>query len=188
MGQPKQLLPWQRGTLLSHAIEKSLQVEQLKTFVILGAYAQRIKKEVEHFPITIVYNKDWESGMGTSIRSAITYFSENSLRFKAVLITLVDQPMVDVIHINSLISAFNKNRGNIIATVMKKGVGVPAIFPFSYFGELLALTEDYGARYILRKNEDIIIPIEGENKVEDIDTIEQYQRLFDMLKRTKKAF
>jgi len=154
MGQSKQLLPWKRGTLLSHAIEKSLQLKQLNTFVILGAHFQTIKKEITHFPITIVQNKDWESGMGTSIRSAITYFSENSLHFKAVLITLVDQPLIDVV--------------------------------YSFFGELAGLTEDYGARYILRKHKHIVIPIEGEDKVEDIDTIEQYQSLLDREKGQEK--
>ena len=186
MGQPKQLLPWQGGTLLSHAIEKSLQLKQLKTFVILGAHFQTIKKEIAHFPITIIHNKDWDSGMGTSIRSAITYFLGNSLHFKAVLITLVDQPLIDVVHMGNLLSEFSKNKDMIIATIIKKKVGVPAIFPSSCFVELADLTEDYGARYILRKYKHMVISIEGEDKVEDIDTIEQYQSLLDRKKGQEK--
>ncbi|AXT49336.1 nucleotidyltransferase family protein [Aquimarina sp. BL5] len=183
LGSPKQLLPWKNSSLIVNEIEKSLQLRTLTTFVVLGAHFETIQKEIKHFPVEILHNTNWESGMGASISFGIEHIVKNEKNVEAVLITLVDQPLIDEEHLNNLISKFNKNQEAIIATSMKDRIGVPAIFSKRYFNELLELNEDYGARQIIKKYKDLIIATDGKDKTYDIDTKEQYKRLSERIKQ-----
>ncbi|WP_299439341.1 nucleotidyltransferase family protein [uncultured Aquimarina sp.] len=183
LGSPKQLLAWKNSTLIGHEVEKSLQLKNLTTFVVLGANFELIQKEIKHFSVEILYNQNWKSGMGSSISFGIQHIMEVQRSFDAALITLVDQPLIDTIHLDSLISKFNKNKDTVVATAIKDRRGVPAIFPKTFFKELLGLKEDYGARHIMKKYKDHIMTIDGKGKTDDIDTIEQYNVL---LKRDKE--
>ncbi len=160
-----------------------MQLKKLTTFVVLGANFEIIQKEIKHFPVEILYNKNWKLGMGASISFGMQQILKDEENFDAVLITLADQPLIDEVHLHSLISKFNKNQDAIIATSMKDRIGVPAIFSKRYFKELLALNEDYGARQIIKKYEDHIITIDGKDKTDDIDTKEQYNALSERVKQ-----
>jgi len=185
MGRPKQLLPWEHDSLIVHEIKKSLQLNKVECLVVLGAHDTLIKKEIAHLPVKLLYNPDWKSGMGTSISTAIKYITTHYPYWDGVLFSLVDQPLIDVAHLERLIAEFDKNNDKIVATRIKKGIGVPAIFPVMYAKKLVDLKEDYGARYILKEYADTVISIPGQNKVYDIDTMEQYQALLEAIKGAK---
>nr|WP_299254751.1 nucleotidyltransferase family protein [uncultured Aquimarina sp.] len=183
LGSPKQLLPWKNTSLIANEIEKSLKLKNLETLIVLGAHFEIILKEIKHFPVVILHNKNWELGMGASISFGIQQILKYKENFEGVLITLVDQPLIDEEHLNNLISKFNENQDAIIATSMKDRIGVPAIFARHYFKELLLLKEDYGARQIIKKYESHIINIDGKDKTDDIDTKEQYKALLERVKQ-----
>ncbi len=186
MGRPKQLLPWKNTSLIANEVEKSIQLKQVMTYVILGANFEVIKKEIAHFPVEILHNKNWKLGMGSSISFGIQQTLKSKENFEAVLITLVDQPLIDEAYLTSLISKFNQNQDAIIATAMKERIGVPAIFPGQYFEELSGLNEDYGARHVIKNYKDQIITVDGKDKTDDIDTIEQYKALCKRVKERAK--
>lgn len=183
LGSPKQLLPWTSGSLIEQELRKSMQIEELTTYVILGANFEIIKKEIAHYPIHILQHKNWHLGMGTSISFGVQHILNTIMAYDAVLITLVDQPFVDIAHLHSLILENAQHRDKIIATKTKETMGVPAIFPKMYFEELTQLKQDYGARYILKKYKEHIRTIDGADKTDDIDTLEQYKALLDRAKR-----
>jgi len=158
-------------------------MEQLTTYVVLGANFEIIKKEITHFPVHILQHENWHLGMGTSISFGVQHILDTKIVFDALLITLVDQPFVDIEHLNSLIVGYAQNRDKIIATKMKDTIGVPAIFPKVYFEELAQLKQDFGARYILKKYKEQIYTIDGTDKTDDIDSLEQYKVLLDRAKR-----
>ncbi|WP_280139523.1 nucleotidyltransferase family protein [Aquimarina amphilecti] len=179
MGTPKQLLPWKKDCLIIHEVKKSLELNLSETYVVLGANFELIQKEIIHFPVHVLNNKDWGLGMGSSITFGVRHLINNQIDFDAILITLVDQPLIDVSHLSCLISKFNSNQDKIIATGMKNKIGVPALFPKAHYQELLELKEDFGARYIIKKYEDDLLVIDGGNRTDDIDTIEQYNALLE---------
>ncbi|MBW1296554.1 NTP transferase domain-containing protein [Aquimarina litoralis] len=182
MGSPKQLLVWGKDSLIVSEIKKSLQLAHVQTYVVLGAHFELIKKEIHHLSIEILFNENWKLGMGASISTGIHHILKSEQNYKAVLISLIDQPFIDLNHLNSLYSKFDENENYIVATEMKKKVGVPAIFPRKYFGELSQLKEDFGARFMIKKYRDSIIAVDGQNKTDDIDTMEQYELLFNRIK------
>ncbi|MHA7057115.1 nucleotidyltransferase family protein [Aquimarina sp. M1] len=183
MGSPKQLLPWKsNSSLILHEIEKSLSLKKLTTFVVLGANFEMIEKEIIHLPVEILYNQHWQSGMGTSISCGLRHILQDEVNVEGVLITLIDQPMIDENHLKSLISKFDKGQEGIVATITNERIGVPAIFSSQYFDELSVLNNDYGARQIIKKYKKDISTINGKGKTDDIDTIEQYKALLERVK------
>ncbi|WP_074406609.1 MULTISPECIES: nucleotidyltransferase family protein [Aquimarina] len=177
MGEPKQVLPWRNTTLIGHAIERALLIKETSIYVVLGAHYETVYKEICHFPVTILRNAEWQSGMGSTIRSGIKAIQQDKLSYDGVLISLVDQPLLETIHFNALITQFSKEPGVITATDLGSGVGVPAIIPSQYFCELVQLQADFGARYIVKKHIDHIHTVDALDKGVDIDTIAQYHAM-----------
>jgi len=180
MRQPKQLLGWGKTTLLNHAIEQAKEVTQ-HVFVVLGAYKDIIKVSIPK-DVAIVFNPDWEQGMGTSIALGISELRKNH-NFNTVLIMLADQPFLDSRYLCELKRIFVKSECKIAATFYGKNNGVPAIFHNSVFDELLKLNKDYGAKKLMKKLASDIKGLHPEGKEIDIDTFETYQELLIKLEQ-----
>ncbi len=177
MGTPKQLLHWQDNSLIGHAIEQALRLSTSTVYVVLGAYFDRINEKINHFPVEIIKNDNWQLGMGSSIRCGIKGIQNYDLNYDGVLISLIDQPLIHQMHFELLIKKFVKGKSSIVATNLESSVGVPAIFSANYFNDLVELKEDFGARRIIKKYQARVQKIDVIGKSADIDTIEEYKRL-----------
>ena len=179
MGTPKQLLKWENTTLLGHTIETAKALCQTKTIVILGANAERIKPDIKHYQVEVLKNKEWRFGLGNSIAFGVNYILENGSNIDGVLIMLADQPLIDQTYLDTLISAFKAGKQQIIASKYKnQKQGVPVLFDATYFQELTQLNDDKGAKTILQKYSEKVSVINAEKLVSDIDTLEDYERLY----------
>lgn len=172
MGTPKQLLPIGNTTLLGLAIENALNTKANTICCVLGAHAKRIKQETGEFPVNVIINTNYNSGLSSSIVAGIHELQD----YDAVLIMLADQPKIDTNYLNRLITSFTENSDNISASDYGKKVGVPAIFPKMFYSELLTLKGDKGARDMLQSTKNTI-KLRPESLI-DIDTQEEY---FDFL-------
>ncbi len=184
MGNPKQLLPWKKTTLIGHSVEQILALQQATIYVVLGANYELIYNEICHFPVTVIHNTNWQSGIGSSIRFGIKKIVEqNNLLYDAVLISLIDQPLIDSQHLDRLIAKYKQNTEFFVATGLKNRVGVPAIIPSSHFNDLLNLQEDFGARHIIKQNKNKVIVVPALDKGVDVDTKEEYEALLKVISR-----
>ncbi|MDY8136356.1 nucleotidyltransferase family protein [Aquimarina sp. 2201CG5-10] len=178
MKRPKQLLPWNHSTMIANAIEQALGVTGNEAvYLVLGAYFDAIFEEVNQYPITILKNEDWHSGMGSSISNGVKAIYEYDSGYEGVLIMLADQPLIRTDDLNDLIKKSENYPTNIIVSDFGDVIGVPAIFPNQYFNDLFKLKEDYGARYLIRNHKDQVKTVKLLNKGQDVDTIEEYQAL-----------
>ena len=177
MGRPKQLLPWGNTTLLGEAINTAKSIKTATTYVVLGANYDQIKKTIENDFIQIIYNDNWELGLGSSIAKGIKNLSYS---YDGVLIMLADQPLVNKTHLTALIKAFEDDNQHIVATDYATGrLGVPAIFDHCYFEELSQFTEDKGAKQLIDNNAKNVTALKAEHLIIDIDTEEGYKRLYN---------
>lgn len=172
MGRPKQLLPWKDATLLDQAIGTAKQVSK-DVFVVLGAHGDLIAEAIKNEPVSIINNKKWSNGLGSSISTGISKIPLDN--FSAVLIMLADQPLLSVSFYKQMITTFTSNPCRIVATQYDIKVGVPAIFAVNLATELIQLQQDIGAKYIINtyKKECIVLNPEGTSV--DIDTPLDYQ-------------
>lgn len=174
----KQLLPWRNTNLLGYAIKQSLESETDAVLLVLGANKDTILSSVETSETTIIINNEWSLGMGTSIAAAIRYIELNKLDFDAVLIRLVDQPLLSVEHYNKLINNYIESK-NIISTSYRSGGGVPVVFDRKHFDELRALASDKGAKEIINNHKNIVTKIDSKGRAIDLDDYETYLSYFN---------
>ncbi len=177
LGKPKQLLQFQGKTLLRRAVENAVETN-FKTIVVLGANFERATAEIEDLEIEICFNKNWHNGMSSSLKTGLKKLLEIAPNPSAVIITLCDQPFINSQVFNNLAETFEKTNAPIVASEYAETVGVPALFSYSMFDELLNLSADEGARKIIRKHLTSVRKISVPQAEIDIDTAEDYQKLF----------
>lgn len=172
MKATKQLLPIDNNTMLGLTIERALNSKANKVFCVLGAHSEDISKSIADYNVKIILNSEFEKGLSSSIIKGIESIKPYS--FNAVLITLADQPNVDIEYINTLIDTSKKHSQHIIASNYSGNYGVPAIFPSKFFDQLLQLKGDKGAKIFLNSNSETVIAVEAKDQLIDIDTREDY--------------
>ena len=177
MGKAKQLLTYQGSSLISHAVKIGLNSTCKPVIVVLGAYAEQIKPEIDKLPVKIVENPHWKTGMSSSIRAGIAAIKESNPNLDAVIIALADQPLINETAFDRLIQSYQETQNIIIASAYDDIVGVPALFKHSLFSELINLEGDKGAKALMRKYQDEMLTVSIPEAAIDIDTPDDYQKL-----------
>jgi molybdenum cofactor cytidylyltransferase len=179
IGSPKQLLKWKDSNLLVYTISKAIQLKVSKIIVVLGANSEEIISQLDQNKIRILVNHDWELGLGSSISEGVKFIQKSYPDISAVLIMLSDQPLIEQEHFIKMIRLFEHNTKKIIVTEYDdEKQGVPALFDNFYFKDLCALNADYGAKHLFKKYSKDIHEIVNKNASFDIDTLEQYEKLY----------
>lgn len=177
MGQPKQLLPWGKESLIEHQVRTLMNSGQ-PVLVVLGSDADLIFPVVEKLKVNIVINTQWENGMGSSIAAGINELTKAFTGSSGVLITLLDQPLVSTSHLEKMLQIFQSGSQQIIVSRSASGwQGVPVLFDKSFFGQLKKLNGPAGAKSIIQQHPDNVIAVECGDILEDMDTPESYRRL-----------
>ncbi|MDC3210710.1 nucleotidyltransferase family protein [Saprospiraceae bacterium] len=174
LGRPKQLLELNGKTLLQKSIETALNVS-INVTVVLGANENLVRPTISGFPINIILNENWISGISGSIQTGMSALKNNE--FQAVLIMLCDQPFINASILKGMIEVFEKNKFPIVASEYEKKVGVPAIFDASFFQKLKMLKGQKGAKKLIMNNLDKTKSFMFENGKIDIDTEEDWQKI-----------
>jgi molybdenum cofactor cytidylyltransferase len=175
----KQVLPWKTSTLLGNAVDQANTSIANTVYVVLGAYEEVIKAEVQLDEVVSIQNTNWENGLGSSITAGMEHFLAKSLSYDAVLIMLADQPLIDSNYLNKMMGNWKGNPSKIITTQYKNRSGVPALFGKEYFQELKSLNKDFGAKDIIASHKDAILALNSEGKEIDIDSWEIYQKIIE---------
>ena len=185
LGSPKQLLTYEGKTLLRHAAETALATGCRPVAAVLGSGAARLRAELAGLDVRLVDNPDWSRGMGTSVRLGVAALDADTA---GTLLMLCDQPLVTAEKLAMLVAAFRQNAGaGIVAAAYHDTVGVPALFSRAYFDELRALPDDAGAKPILQRHRDAVLPVPLPEAAVDIDTREQYERLASGIQSPTRA-
>jgi len=169
----KQLVKIDDTFLLDITLEKAKKIAPTNTFCVLGANAALIKQQITTKNVTFVNNKNFETGLSSSIVSGIHYFKEDNRDFKGVMVLLADQPAIETTYLETMLTIFMKTKNQIIASNYGDFFGTPAIFPKKSFQDLLLLKGDKGAKSYLNNPLTKVIAPHKTTNFTDIDTLEQ---------------
>lgn len=168
-GSPKQLVRINGRPLLHSVIGRGVALAGNSVVVVLGAYAAELAPLLRHTPATVVVNRQWTEGMGSSIRAGLAALPGTA---EAVLILLADQPSVTTDDLRRLASTWRRQPDQIVAAQYGSTTGAPAIFPRWCFAELGGLRGDQGARLLLRRHAERLVRVPMASAAVDIDTPE----------------
>lgn len=175
LGKPKQLLNYRGEGLLRHMVNVAAVVPAKTLVVVLGAKADLLIPEIDEAKASIAINKDYKTGMASSIITGLKYLEEKNPLTDGVIILMCDQPFVSAVLLNDLISTQQQTAKPIVACNYGNTIGTPALFHKSIFNELLQLQGDTGARKIIQKHIHEIAAVPFEKGIVDIDTEEDYK-------------
>lgn len=169
-GSPKQLARYREQTLIERSIAL-LRSMDCELFVITGAHHDVI---YEHLRATstdhyVVFNKDWQHGLSSSIKTAVNSCCEH---IAGIMFVTVDQIHITPADIQALIDHWHSDRSRIVCAEYTKHRGVPAIFPRSYFEKLRDIQGDKGARHLIQSSPNVKA-VALPNAEIDIDTVKQ---------------
>ena len=150
LGQPKQLVKLGGRPVLHRVVSNAVALAGHAVTVVLGAHAREMTHLLAHSPASVIVNRHWEEGMGSSLRYGVAALPPAC---DAVLILLGDQVGVTADDLKRLAAAWQGEESMIAASVYDQHVGVPAIFPRICFRELAELRGDQGARRVLERNQ-----------------------------------
>jgi len=177
-GAVKQLARIRGQTLLQLAAARAKAGTGERRVLVLGAAWRDIISANRGTLVNTLgffaWNRHFDQGLGSSLACGIKCIEGVA---EAVLIFLVDQPLITDAHVRDLIEHWEGANSNIVATAYAGIHGVPAIFPRDYFDELKSLPGDKGARVLLRKYSRQVIGVEFEDAAVDIDTEDDLEKL-----------
>ncbi len=157
--------------LLHRTASAAVQSKASKVHVILPPNHDNRKTALRGVDVNIVEAKDWQEGMGASIRAGVAALSQDCI---AVIITLADMPEITPLYFNRLIAGYLPHQGReICRAVAQDGThGHPVLFGRRYFERLSNLKGDQGAKEILKtaRGKIKLIPMPGQGAIVDLDT------------------
>ena len=177
LGSPKQLLPYHGKNLLQHSINSAKASKAKPILLVLGANRELIKNEIDTRDLLIIENKNWESGMASSVYCGINALKEISPVADAVILMVCDQPFVSATLLNNLLLKQKETGKAIVASSYENTTGTPVLFHHSLFPELATLKGDSGAKKLLLKYESLLAAVPFVRGGIDIDTGEDYKKL-----------
>ena len=158
--------------LIKHTIKNVTLSSVDEIIIVLGYQKEIIEKLIDkNEKIKIVYNKDFDSGMSSSIKLGLNNLSEST---KSFFICLGDMPMVNKNIYNQLIKI--KNNKEIIVPTFKGKQGNPILFSKSMKNKIMTIHGDVGAKNILNSNKDKILKLEtnDQNITKDFNTPDNF--------------
>jgi molybdenum cofactor cytidylyltransferase len=176
MGSPKQLLQLDGESLVRRAVRTALASRCDRVYVVVGAHASAVTRELRDLPSEVIENPGWEEGLASSIRCGVTALEAAQPLADAALLTLADQPRVTPVVLDRLIDLFERERErepesrDLVACEYADTIGVPALFGRRYFDALRSLTGDRGARAVLSAEREHVARVAFAPAAIDVDT------------------
>ncbi|MFL6547729.1 MAG: NTP transferase domain-containing protein [Povalibacter sp.] len=184
LGQPKQLVRIGGRPALHRVVSSATGLAGHSVTVVVGSHASDLSRLLAHSPASVLVNRHWEEGMASSVRCGL---SALPAACDAVLILLGDQVAVTSDDLKRLAAAWNGQDGSIAAATYDQHVGVPAIFPRTFFPELMELRGDQGARRIIERNSYRLIRVPMQNAAIDLDTPEDLVAITQRFERNEQS-
>lgn len=178
LGMPKQLLMYKGKNLMQHTIDMALTLG-MDTFIVLGAYGEKIQKQVNTYDAKIVENEEWNEGLASSIRKGLQGVLRSNPDTEAVILVLCDQPFLSAEILRQILEKYHDTGLPIIHCHYGEVSGPPTLFHRSMFPYLLELKGGQGAKKVVDRFPDQVAFIDFPQGSLDIDTPEDYQQLID---------
>jgi CTP:molybdopterin cytidylyltransferase MocA len=147
MGRPKALVPLEGLTFVEHLLAATRHPRVGVVRVVLGANAESVAAELKLDSEMVVVNEGWQEGQLSSVHAAIRSLAAEET--DGLLLCPVDHPLITLHLVSKLIAEFDAGQKLIVLPIYLGRRGHPVIFRASLYDELLAASDDVGARQVV---------------------------------------
>ena len=142
--------------MLKHSVQNILDSNIDEIIIVVGFQSESVKKIIDkNKKIKFIFNKDFETGMASSIKIGLENLSTKTENF---FISLADMPTVNMNIYNELIKF--KDKKEIIVPIYKGQQGNPVLFSVLMKNKIKNIKGDIGAKKILEINKEKILNVE----------------------------
>jgi len=146
LGTSKQLFPIDGEPLLRRQCRCALDAHIGRVLVILGNDADLHRRAISDLPIELGVNDNWQEGMAATLRHAVRIARQQRA---ATLVLPCDQYRVTPNDLQTLHDTWRPTPSAACVSRWHDYAGPPAILPIEYYGDVLKLQGDTGARALL---------------------------------------
>jgi molybdenum cofactor cytidylyltransferase len=179
MGANKLLMDDSGKPIVARVVERALAADVAEIVVVTGHQEAEVRAALAGQNVRLVSCPDYADGMSASLRRGLKALSAD---VDAALVLLGDMPRVSTALLRRMIAAFNPIEGRAIIVPSFQGKrGNPVLWDRRFFGEMMELHGDVGARHLIGEHAELVTEVEAEDAgiFLDIDTPEAYRTLKD---------
>ena len=179
MGRPKALLPIGNDVFVTRVCRTLLEAGIDDLVVVAGAEHEAIAEAVGFagLPARIVENARRAEGQLSSVLAGLAVADRPGV--DAVLVHLVDAPLVGAGTVRAVLDAFLRTRAPVVRPSVGTRHGHPVLFARRVFDELRRADPSTGAKAVVRAHAAEIcdVAVADEGACQDVDTPEDFARL-----------
>jgi len=182
MGRPKAALPLtdRRDTFVGRLTHTFVASGIPDVVIVTGAHAEVVRAAAPaDRRVRFVHNPDWAKGQLSSLQAALRASSRASPLVEAIVVTLVDVPLVAPSTVAAVVSHWRLSRAPIVRPARGDEHGHPVLFDRVLFDELLSADLEAGAKVVVRAHSRAIlnVPVDDPGAFLDVDTEADYDAL-----------
>ena len=170
----KLLLRYKKKKLIEHTLQNILESNIEYVIVVMGNNQNKIKKMIPYqHNIKTIYNRNYKSGMASSIKAGLKYLPKESSHF---FIVLADMPEVKKKHYNKMILATKKNKKVPVVPYVNSQQANPVLFSKNFIQKLKSLRGDKGGKKILQNETKIKVIFKDKALMKDLDSLDDFKQ------------
>lgn len=164
-------------TMIARVVDNVLSSNARPVLVVTGHQADQVQHALGGRPVLYVHAPDYAQGLSASLKAGIAGVPDDCA---AALVCLGDMPLVTGRMIDRLLSAYDPDEGRLIVLPTFRGKqGNPMLWDRQFFKEILQITGDSGARFLLGKHLEFVTEVEmaDDAVLRDFDTTDSLNTL-----------
>jgi molybdenum cofactor cytidylyltransferase len=163
--------------MVCRVVDNVLSSNARPILIVTGHQAEQIEHALGGRPVRYVHAADYAEGLAASLKAGIAAVPPECA---AALVCLGDMPLVNGRMIDRILSVYNRDEGRLIVMPTFRGKqGNPMLWDRRFFPEILEITGDSGARFLVGKHPAHVAEVEmaDDAVLRDFDTTESLATL-----------
>ena len=163
--------------MIARVVDNVLSSKARPVVVVTGHQAEQVMHALGGRPVRVVPAPDYADGLSASLRAGIAAVPPE---VAAAIVCLGDMPLVTGRMIDRLLEAYDPDEGRLIVLPTFRGKqGNPMLWDRRFFPEILRITGDSGARFLLGQHLENVAEVEmsDDGVLRDFDTAESLATL-----------
>ena len=163
--------------MIARVIDNVLSSNARPILIVTGHQADQVEHALGGRPVRYVHAPDYADGLSASLKAGIAAVPPECA---AAVVCLGDMPLVTGRMIDRLMSMYDQDEGRLIVLPTFRGKqGNPMLWDRRFFPEILQITGDSGARFLVGKYPEFVCEVEmaDDAVLRDFDTTESLATL-----------